>query len=41
VEIQGSEMLTLIGDLCCVGFINYVGVRPLVREGALHVEERK
>jgi hypothetical protein len=22
VEIQGAEMLTLIGRLCCVGFIN-------------------
>jgi hypothetical protein len=26
VEIQGAEMLIVIGGLCCVGFMNLVGV---------------
>jgi hypothetical protein len=26
MENQGVEMLTLTGGLCCVGFINLVGV---------------
>jgi hypothetical protein len=26
VKIQGVEMLTLIGGLCCVGFVSPVGV---------------
>jgi hypothetical protein len=26
MDIQGVEMLTLIGGLCCVGFINPIGV---------------
>jgi hypothetical protein len=29
-EIQSVEMLTLIGGLCCVGFINPIGVVLLV-----------
>jgi hypothetical protein len=26
MEVQGVEMLTVIGDLCCIGFINPIGV---------------
>jgi hypothetical protein len=26
VEIQGVEVLTVIGDLCCVGHMNPTGV---------------
>jgi hypothetical protein len=31
VEIEGVEMLTLVGGLCYVGFINPVGVDAGVR----------
>jgi hypothetical protein len=33
--IEGVEMLTLIGGLCCVGFINPVGVDAGVRRQRL------
>jgi hypothetical protein len=26
MEIQGVEMLTLMGGLCCIGFVNPIGV---------------
>jgi hypothetical protein len=26
VEIEGVEILTIVDDVCCVGFINLIGV---------------
>jgi hypothetical protein len=37
VDIQGVKIFTLSGGLCCVGFINYIGVKV----GCLHPQRER